>query len=117
MQRVDGAFGPLIVRVPDEENPHKHHYDFDLSEHVMVIIDWNSELGIEMFLAHHHNDGTNKSPTILINGLGRFKTFYGRANKPIYTPPARFKVKQVSINKISICGAVVLLHKIMFHLQ
>lgn len=96
MQRADGAYGPLIVKVPEENDPHSHLYDYDLSEHVMTIIDWVTQLGTEVFLSHHHNDGDNKPPTILINGLGRFQEFQNASNASIYTPPARFKVEQVS---------------------
>lgn len=94
MQRADGAYGPLIVKVPEENDPHSHLYDYDLSEHVMTIIDWVTQLGTEVFLSHHHNDGDNKPPTILINGLGRFQEFQNASNASIFTPPARFKVEQ-----------------------
>ncbi|KAG5884696.1 hypothetical protein JTB14_013708 [Gonioctena quinquepunctata] len=94
MQRADGVFGPLIIRVPEDEDPHFQFYDYDLSEHTMVIIDWDTQIGIETFLSHHHNNGDNKPPTLLINGFGKFQEFVGKNNEIIYTPAARFSVEK-----------------------
>ncbi|XP_060526823.1 uncharacterized protein LOC132702294 isoform X2 [Cylas formicarius] len=94
MQRVDGCFGPMIVRVPAEDDPHDQFYDHDLNEHVMVLIDWEKETGLEKFLSHHHSIGDNKPATLLVNGFGRFKEFDGDDNVTIYTPVARFRVEQ-----------------------
>ncbi|XP_056642031.1 uncharacterized protein LOC130448620 [Diorhabda sublineata] len=96
MQRADGCYGPLIVHVPEEEDPHIGLYDYDLTNHIMVIIDWVTQLGNEVFLSHHHNDGDNKPPTLLINGFGRYKEFENETGDgvPFFMPPARFKVEQ-----------------------
>ncbi|KAJ8920457.1 hypothetical protein NQ315_005325 [Exocentrus adspersus] len=94
MQRADGAYGAFIVRIPEEENPQYQFYDYDLPSHVMVVLDWEKETGLEKFLAHHHNDDDNKPTTLLVNGLGRFKEFIDEFNTTVYTPTARFKVKQ-----------------------
>ncbi|XP_066146897.1 uncharacterized protein [Euwallacea fornicatus] len=95
MQRVDGCYGPLIVRVPEEENPHDPLYDYDLSEHTMVLIDWEKVAGMEKFLNHHHSIGDNKPLTLLVNALGRNKVFnYDDNNATYYTPLARFMVDQ-----------------------
>lgn len=95
MQRADGAFGALIVHVPDDQDPNFQFYDYDLSSHIMVIIDWDQKTGLEFFLSHHHNDGDNKPATMLINGYGRFQQFSTVTNETIYTPTARFSVEQV----------------------
>lgn len=95
MQRTDGAFGPLIVKVPEEEDPNSQFYDYDLSSHVMVIIDWDRKPGMDIFLSHHHNDGDNKPASLIINGFGRFKEFNDANNETTYTPTARFTVEQV----------------------
>ncbi|KAL1506103.1 hypothetical protein ABEB36_005531 [Hypothenemus hampei] len=93
MQRTDGCFGPLIVRIPDEENPHDPQYDFDLSAHIIVLIDWEHVTGIEKFLYHHHSIGDNKPPVILVNGMG--KSAIVENNKTLYEMPlARFSVEQ-----------------------
>lgn len=104
MQRADGAYGAFIVRVPEEKDPHCDLYDYDLTEHVMVISDWAHENGIEKFTAHHHNDGINKPETLLINGLGQFEAFPTKTNESIYIPSARFVVEQVIIALSSPCS-------------
>ncbi|XP_030377482.1 iron multicopper oxidase fer1 [Scaptodrosophila lebanonensis] len=72
MQRGDGVFGALIIRKPKASEPHGGLYDFDLSEHVMVVQDWIHEPGVSIFANHHHSLGDNKPRTLLINGRGRF---------------------------------------------
>ncbi|XP_008487811.1 laccase [Diaphorina citri] len=92
-QRGDGSFGAFIIRKPRPREVHAPLYDFDLPEHIMLITDWSHVLGVEMFNAHHHADGDNKPPTILMNGKGRFKEF--RSNATVtYTPMEVFTVKQ-----------------------
>ncbi|KAL1465394.1 hypothetical protein WDU94_004972 [Cyamophila willieti] len=94
-QRGDGAFGAFIIRKPLTREKHAHLYDHDLPEHIMEITDWSHMLGIEMFNAHHHSDGDNKPPTILMNGKGRFKEFrMGGGNNVTYTPMEVFTVKK-----------------------
>ncbi|XP_062138710.1 uncharacterized protein LOC133847577 [Drosophila sulfurigaster albostrigata] len=58
-QRAFGLAGPLIVRQPVKLNPHAHLYDFDRSEHVIMIQDWV------------HNFDESVAENILINGRGR----------------------------------------------
>nr|ATI08981.1 laccase I [Monochamus alternatus] len=94
MQRADGAFGAFIVRVPEEQDPHFQFYDYDLAAHVITVLDWEKETGLEKFLAHHHNDADNKPTTLLVNGLGRFVEFDDGSNSTVYIPTARFKVEQ-----------------------
>ncbi|XP_033324267.2 uncharacterized protein LOC117219317 [Megalopta genalis] len=92
-QRGDGVFGPLIVRTPAIINWHKNLYDVD--EHVLLILDWTHELGIDKFLSHHYAGGDNKPPNILINGLGRFTTGSNdKNNASAAMPLATFVVKQ-----------------------
>ncbi|XP_025836116.1 laccase-like isoform X3 [Agrilus planipennis] len=93
-QRADGVFGPFIVRVPDEFNPHISLYDYDLSEHIVMIMDWGTELGIDKYAAHHHSDGDNKPRSILVNGRGMSKGFLIDTNTTTYIPPARFVVEK-----------------------
>ncbi|XP_058822343.1 uncharacterized protein LOC131683944 [Topomyia yanbarensis] len=70
MQRGDGAFGPLIIR--RDNDPQQILYDYDLSEHVITVQDWGHIGGVQMFTAHHHSNGDNKPPNILINGRGKY---------------------------------------------
>ncbi|KAK9884427.1 hypothetical protein WA026_007274 [Henosepilachna vigintioctopunctata] len=89
MQRGDGVFGSLIVKVPEEKDPHKDLYDFDLDDHVIILIDWNHVMGIQKFTSHHHSDGDNKPANLLVNGIGRFI-----GNDSELMPTERFKVKK-----------------------
>nr|XP_031845394.1 laccase-1-like isoform X2 [Nomia melanderi]XP_031845395.1 laccase-1-like isoform X2 [Nomia melanderi]XP_031845396.1 laccase-1-like isoform X2 [Nomia melanderi]XP_031845397.1 laccase-1-like isoform X2 [Nomia melanderi]XP_031845399.1 laccase-1-like isoform X2 [Nomia melanderi]XP_031845400.1 laccase-1-like isoform X2 [Nomia melanderi] len=91
-QRGDGVFGSLIVRTPPKINWHRDLYDID--EHVILILDWTRELGIDKFLDHHYAGGDNKPPNILINGLGRFTTAPTENNVSAAMPVATFLVKQ-----------------------
>lgn len=70
MQRGDGVFGALIVR--NYEEPHENLYDFDMSEHTIIINDWTHMTETAVFTAHHHGGGDNKPPNILINGKGKY---------------------------------------------
>ncbi|XP_044756692.1 laccase-4-like isoform X2 [Coccinella septempunctata] len=90
MQRGDGVFGAFIVHVPEEEDFHKQLYDYDLEEHVIIIMDWDHVTGMQKFTSHHHNDGDNKPTNLLVNGLGR----YAADNTSFLMPTARFKVKK-----------------------
>ncbi|XP_013191002.1 uncharacterized protein LOC106135292 [Amyelois transitella] len=93
MQRADGAAGAFIVRKPKSQDPHGALYDYDRSEHYMLVTDWIHELSVSMFTDHHHSKGDNKPPTLLINGLGRFKIF-GANNKQFYMKAASYVVEQ-----------------------
>jgi L-ascorbate oxidase len=81
--------------MPEEDDPHSNLYDYDLSNHVITILDWTKEVGNDKFGSHMLNDGDNKPDTILVNGLGRFKHFDGTNDTTIFTPTARFQVEQV----------------------
>ncbi|KAI7815129.1 laccase [Rhyzopertha dominica] len=93
-QRSDGAYGAFIVRIPEESDPHCDLYDYDLSSHSLIILDWTATSGMEKFLAHHHSNGNNKPSSILVNGLGRYEKFVNGDNDTIYSPLARFYVQR-----------------------
>ncbi|XP_066583904.1 uncharacterized protein [Prorops nasuta] len=92
LQRGDGLFGPLIVRSPPGKDYHNDIYDID--EHTVLIFDWAHKMGTDMFLAHHHADGDNKAPNILINGLGRYKSITKENNVTENIPYSTFLVKK-----------------------
>ncbi|KAG7296596.1 hypothetical protein JYU34_020406 [Plutella xylostella] len=94
MQRADGAAGALIIRKPRSQEPHARLYDYDRSDHIMIVTDWIHELAVSMFTDHHHSSGDNKPPTLLINGVGRFRVFNNETQKPFYMKAARFNVEQ-----------------------
>uniref|UniRef100_W8B7R7 L-ascorbate oxidase n=1 Tax=Ceratitis capitata TaxID=7213 RepID=W8B7R7_CERCA len=72
MQRGDGVFGAFIVRRPRANEAHAHLYDFDLSEHKIILQDWVHTPGVSIFASHHHSRGDNKPVNLLVNGRGRF---------------------------------------------
>lgn len=57
MQRGDGVFGSLIIKNPRTSEKYSNLYDFDLSEHVILLQDWAHQPGVSMFAAHHHSIG------------------------------------------------------------
>ncbi|CAG9860191.1 unnamed protein product [Phyllotreta striolata] len=93
MQRVDGAFGPLIVRVPKEKDYHSDLYDFDLSSHTLIISDWETKIGEIVLLSHFYSQEETSPASLLVNGIGRHKTFYNGRNKT-FVPTARFDVQK-----------------------
>lgn len=88
-------FGALIVRVPIAQDPHREYFDFDLTEHIMVILDWTHAPSITKFVSHHHSDGDNKPEGILVNGKGRYVEFEDDNGAVHTTPLAHFNVTQV----------------------
>lgn len=71
-QRAFGLAGPLIVRQPAKLNPHAHLYDFDKTEHVIMIQDWV------------HNFVESVAENILINGRGRNMKKDSKAKPTLY---------------------------------
>ena len=61
-------YGKLIVREPDRENVHRKEYDEDRTEHVIMIQDWVHKTGVDVFLPYHHDDGSNRATSFLVNG-------------------------------------------------
>lgn len=70
----------------------------------MIVTDWIHELSVGMFTDHHHSSGDNKPPTLLINGVGRFKIFNNNTEEPLYMSAARFNVVQVRLYYIYFMG-------------
>ncbi|XP_017770699.1 PREDICTED: laccase-like [Nicrophorus vespilloides] len=87
-QRVNGAIGPLIVKLPESDNPHADLYDFDLSEHVISVQDWYVYDANRIFYMEYRLGeiiDPSKVSAILVNKFG-----YNQANNNI--PAARFNV-------------------------
>lgn len=90
-QRGEGVYGPMIVRTPKNQDPHKHLYDFDMPSHTITITDWLHETALSTYTKHHHSDGGNNPNSLLVNGLGFFRESTTNGG----VPPARFVVKKV----------------------
>ncbi|KAK0174812.1 hypothetical protein PV327_010539 [Microctonus hyperodae] len=72
MHRLDGQYGPLIIREPDEDNPHADLYDVDDPTHVILISDWMHQLSTERFPGLLTRLRSQSAQNILINGVGKF---------------------------------------------
>ncbi|CAG5118317.1 unnamed protein product, partial [Candidula unifasciata] len=70
LQRSDGFFGGLVIRLPPELDPHRHLYDYDLSEHSILLIDWGERTSAETFAFDFHGGSASSPTTVLVNGLG-----------------------------------------------
>lgn len=69
-QRGDGVYGAFIVREPDEYDPNRYTYDYDLPEHVILIHDWLHLPTQDKFLFRHHSGGDDFPKSMLVNGHG-----------------------------------------------
>lgn len=69
-QKANGVQGALIIRAPDDHNPNKHLYDFDLPEHLIAAEDWMHHLAEEDFPGVVSRSVLTQS--LLINGHGRY---------------------------------------------
>ena len=97
-QRADGVFGSMVIRQSSSEEVHSSLYDFDLADHVIMVSDWLGELGVAKFVAHHHDSGDNKPPSMIINGKGRLPKPRHELTANETMPLALFHVQQVSRN-------------------
>ena len=107
LQREDGMYGALIVREPDAKNVHKDLYDEDLSSHVLIIQDWVHKSGVDMWLPHHWDDGSNKATSFLVNGKGRFRNFGVNKFPGLFTPVEELLVEEGKRYRIRVINAGV----------
>lgn len=70
MNNANGLFGALVVRQPDKSNPHRHLYDFDNNEHILMLSTWSQEFEIR----HIYDANQEDFNSILINGRETYKT-------------------------------------------
>ena len=68
MQRADGLYGALIVREPLYEDPHGDLYDYDLEDHIIVLVDWAVKMTRSRFTGHFHGQEDARPVSALING-------------------------------------------------
>lgn len=69
-QKIDGAYGALIVRRPVTEIMNAKHYDFDLPEHLIFASDWMHQMADEHVPGMSRRSSLSRS--MLVNGRGRF---------------------------------------------
>lgn len=87
LHRMNGLFGKLIVREPND--PNANLYDYDLDEHVIILADWNN------VTAEIAAPGSKRIPqipdSILVNNFGNYLN--KQTNQFVYTPVAVFYVE------------------------
>ena len=108
-QRTDGTDGLLIVRQPVEDDPNKLQYDFDFTEHQIMITDWINKTGEEMFYEFYHTDESYVPylTTILVNGRGRLPPYQltPSSNKTqFHIPYSSFTVRKGFRYRFRICS-------------
>jgi FtsP/CotA-like multicopper oxidase with cupredoxin domain len=69
-QKIDGVYGPLVVRAPRNTIPNRDLYDFDLPEHLIIISDWMHHMADQDFPGVIRR--SNLTESVLINGHGRY---------------------------------------------
>lgn len=84
---MNGLFGKLIVREPND--PNADLYDYDLDEHVILLSDWNNAMA-EIRAPGSKNLDTYPD-SLMVNGFGNY--FNNQTNRFIYTPMAVFYVE------------------------
>uniref|UniRef100_A0A182JBL4 Uncharacterized protein n=1 Tax=Anopheles atroparvus TaxID=41427 RepID=A0A182JBL4_ANOAO len=67
-QKANGHYGMAIVRSTDDLN--RAYYDYDLSEHRIIIADWTLDM-VEKWVPGIQNDSM-RVDSVLINGRGRY---------------------------------------------
>ncbi|XP_045192997.2 uncharacterized protein LOC123549187 isoform X1 [Mercenaria mercenaria] len=98
VQLGDGLHGALIVREPASRDPSRSLYDFDRSDHIMVITDWAERPVIFRYMEEmQHRWVTPKMLKVLVNGRGRKyevtdHVIKGDATTSGYTPYEVFTV-------------------------
>uniref|UniRef100_A0A182QTI3 Uncharacterized protein n=1 Tax=Anopheles farauti TaxID=69004 RepID=A0A182QTI3_9DIPT len=80
-QKANGHYGIAVVRDPNDLN--REHYDYDLSEHHIIIADWTLDMA-EKWVPGIQTDSMSVN-SILINGRGRYfnATTGTRADAPL----------------------------------
>lgn len=102
LQKMDGLAGSLIVRKPRSIDSNSHLYDYDLPNHVMVIMDWyhiDSDTHFPGLLTH---DRSQDAQAFLIGGRGRNNE---KSNGSKY-PLSVFRVSQGKRYRFRLIGAL-----------
>ena len=112
IQRADGIFGAIVVRQNNDQ--HAKLYDYDLSDHVIVLNDWFNVTAETMFNSFTRIRKSSAVPSgILINGKGAI--IFTDANS--ITPRATFKVNKGYRYRFRLISAGVMACPIQFSIQ
>ncbi|XP_034935568.1 laccase-5-like [Chelonus insularis] len=72
MHRLDGQYGPMIIREPVEDDPNSIFYDEDDPAHVILISDCLHQLSTDRYPGLRQRLPGQTAENILINGRGTF---------------------------------------------
>ncbi|GAB6029534.1 hypothetical protein CHUAL_005284 [Chamberlinius hualienensis] len=92
-QSIDGPAGALIIRQPPGVDPNYNTYDYDLSEHAILITDWHNITAdaLHGVLFQINADSQQFSTSaIVVNGRSQGMHF----GSGVYTPVSSFTVKK-----------------------
>ncbi|KAJ9592217.1 hypothetical protein L9F63_001218, partial [Diploptera punctata] len=101
-QKMDGVIGSLIVREPRSSENNNGLYDYDLPNHVIVVMDWYHTDSDDHFPGLLTRDRSQDAQAFLIAGRGRnHKTSNG-----FKYPLSIFRVKQHKKYRFRLVGAL-----------
>ncbi|XP_069675378.1 uncharacterized protein [Periplaneta americana] len=92
LQKLDGLQGNLVIATPKSGDPNGNLYDFDLPEHVLMILDWLNNTAEERFPGNSVNDPGQDPISFLLNGKGR-------RIAPTGQPPSNFPFQEVFVQR------------------
>lgn len=69
--KINGIYGPMIVRESEQSDPNSLQYECDLEEHTIMLADW-LHAPAEMYVPGLQSTG-NLPDSILLNGRGQYR--------------------------------------------
>lgn len=69
--KINGIYGPLIVRESEQSDPNSLHYECDMEEHIIMLADWLHSPA-EMYMPGLQSTG-NLPDSLLLNGRGQYR--------------------------------------------
>ncbi|XP_055915066.1 LOW QUALITY PROTEIN: uncharacterized protein LOC129948201 [Eupeodes corollae] len=105
LHKLNGQYGALIIRKPDDDNPHIGSYDYDLPEHNILISDWKHTYGENSFPGIPNRESFPDS--LLINGRGTYvdKNTFKHNQVPVtifyVKPGARYRFRLMDVMSLA----------------
>ncbi|XP_055854231.1 uncharacterized protein LOC129917982 [Episyrphus balteatus] len=100
--KINGQYGALIVREPEEDVANFNEYDYDLPEHFLVLSDWMHAYGEQLFPGLPST--TTGPDALLINGRGTF--INPKTMEHLNVPARKFYVKSGMRYRFRVINAV-----------
>ncbi|GAB6026424.1 hypothetical protein CHUAL_012625 [Chamberlinius hualienensis] len=106
-QILDGLAGMFVIRQPSGEDPNDGLYDYDLTEHAILLQDISNVTGGNIDSAHFQvlND-MEFIPSMLVGGRGQQKYFTKEDGYVLYTPLNEYKVKSGFKYRFRLCSNI-----------